>query len=175
MLLIMQELEYSQALLDNILGNIKGQAEKDAVRQIIGRFYEAGLTINVKHIFPDKPWAYYRMLCFIKKSAEAVIVNTKTDLGKEGIVEGISLQLRITNQNIFERLNEFTDNIRGQILDANDCRYCSAKCAGKQYAFDYQGHKYVKCHYICSNFRFNGINENNVADIMLIIDNEFIV
>ena len=146
--------------------------DKVCVERILSIFHEAGLTIKVKHLFPDTPNAYYRILCFIKKSAESVIINTRTDLGKEGVINGLSIQIRIANKGTFDMLEQFTDSIRSQIVGANECRFCSAKCEGKRYEFAYAGTKYTKCQYLCSNFRLTVHDEETVDDVVSIIKDE---
>ena len=84
----------------------------------------------------------------------------------------MNFQLRIENQSSFDKLKEFNDNIRNQILNANDCRYCSTKCEGKRYTFSFDGKDHVKCQMLCSNFRFENINKNDINNIMDIINGE---
>ena len=95
--------DYTPDLLGQITKDIGG-VERELIVQIIGLFAEAGLPVKVKLLFPQTPNAYFRVLCHIKKSAEAVIINTRNDLGKEGVVDGVHFQLRITNKNTLEHL-----------------------------------------------------------------------
>lgn len=118
---IMQVYDYAPELFNNIVADIKEASEKSLTEQVIKLFYDTGLTVKVKHIFLDTPNAYYRVLCFIKKSAESVIINTRNDLGKDGVVDGFNIQIRIVNHNIFNNLNQFTENIQNQIVNAHDC------------------------------------------------------
>jgi len=164
--------EYSEELHERIISDIENSLDKELIERVLGVFNDAGLPIKVKHLFPDTPNAYYRILCFIKKSAEAVIINTRTDLGKEGVTEGLSTQVRIANKNTFDKLDQFTENIRTQIIKANDCRFCSDKCEGKRYEFEYNDDKYVKCHYLCSNFCFTIHDIADIEDIISIIKDE---
>ena len=106
------------------------------------------------------------------KSKEAVSINTKRDNGRGGVAEGVDLKIRIENHKTFDRLDEFTDNIRNQILNGYDCHYCSVKCEGKRYTFAYHGNEYVKCQYLGCNFRFSKIYENDIAGIMDIVSGE---
>lgn len=169
---VMKVYDYSSEIVNGIIASIENQAEKSVAQQIIERFVQAGLTVKVKHIFYDKPWAYYRILCFIKKSAETVIINTKNDLGKDGVVDGMNIQIRITNGNTFEKLDELECSVRKQIINAHDCSYCSAKCEGKRYLFAYQGKDYVKCQFLCSNFRFANICKSSIPSIITIVNGE---
>lgn len=169
---VMEVYDYTPTLLHDMTADLKDLLEKQAVEQIVNLFYEADLPVKVKHLFPDTPKSYYRILCFIKKSAEAVIINTRNDLGKEGVEDGLNLQVRIVNSVTFDRLDAFTENVRGQITDANDCRFCSAKCEGKRYVFSYAGTEYTKCQYLCSNFRFTIQTKEDVRDIAAIVKDE---
>ena len=167
----MRVLAYSPELLDNIIADIKDPAEQNTARQIIGSFAQAGLPIKVKYLFYDKPDAYYRVLCFVKKSREAVILNTKTDHGKQGVAEGMVLQLRIENQSTFDKLDEFSEYVRGQILNGNDCSHCSTACK-KRYVFAHQGKQHQKCQYLCSNFHFANITKNDATSLVEIVNGE---
>ena len=167
-----KEYDYSPKIHESIMDDLAQTIDKVCVERILSIFHEAGLTIKVKHLFPDTPNAYYRILCFIKKSAESVIINTRTDLGKEGVINGLSIQIRIANKSTFDKLEQFTDSIRSQIVGANECRFCSGKCEGKRYEFAYAGTKYTKCQYLCSNFRLTVHDENTVDDVVNIIKDE---
>jgi hypothetical protein len=169
---VMDVLPYSPDLLDAILADIDGTVAKRTARQIIKLFDEAGLTIKVKHIFPTKPSAYHRVLCYIKKSKETLIINTKQDNGPSGVVEGMNIQLRIEDANSFTKLDDLTDNIRRQILNASDCRFCSPKCEGKRYIFTYHGTEYTKCQMLCSNFRLRVTDENDVDSVTTLVEQE---
>ena len=169
---VMEVYDYTPMLLENIVSDLSAPLEQHIVERIVKLFYEAGLPVKVKHLFPNTPNSYWRILCFIKKSAEAVIINTRNDLGKEGVKDGLNLQLRIMNRASFDRLDEFTENVRDQIIGANDCRFCSAKCEGKRYVFAYAGAEYVKCQYLCSNFRFVIQTEEDIRDIAALVEDE---
>ena len=111
----------------------------------------------------------YRILCFIKKSAEAVIINNK-GMG----CDGVSVQVRIDDRSVLDRLQDLNENIRNQIINAADCGGCSTKCEGKKYVFAYQGKEYTKCRFICNNFRFQNIEKDDISDLMSIITNEIV-
>jgi hypothetical protein len=169
---VMEVLPYSPDFLETIVSEIKGQSGKKLANEIISCFDKAGLTVKVKQLFPNKPNSYCRVLCFIQKSREAVIINTKTDCGTDGVVEGMNIQVRIENKNTFDKINEFNGNVCSQFLNANDCRYCSTKCEGKRYTFSFNGKDYVKCQFLCSNFRFVDIKKDDIPHIMDIINGE---
>ena len=164
--------EYSDAVLEQALAGTGDEGERRVVERIVGLFVENGLTVKFKHCFPDTPNAYWRILCFIKKSAEAVIVNTRTDLGKDGVVDGLNVQVRIANQATLDDLSSLTEGVRRQILGGNDCRFCSEKCAGKRYMFSYEGTEYVKCQYLNSNFRMTIESEEDLDCVIDVIRRE---
>ena len=109
----------------------------------------------------------FRILCFIKKSAEAVIINNK---GMDR--DGMSIQLRVGDRSIFNKIDSFSQNIRNQIISAANCGNCSSKCESKKYVFTYQDNEYIKCHFLCNNFFFQNIDKNDISCIMDIINNE---
>jgi hypothetical protein len=169
---VMNVYPYSPDLLKKIIENIDQKIDKKSVKLIVKYFENAGQKITFKHIFYDKPCAYFRILCYIKKSTESVIINTKNDLGKSGVFEGLNIQLRIENKETFNKLNKFTENIRNQILEGNNCGHCSKKCEGKRYIFKYDNKEYIKCYMLCSNFRLKINNEEDLKNLMNIIENE---
>lgn len=163
--------DYTPDLLGQITKDIGG-VERELIVQIIGLFAEAGLPVKVKLLFPQTPNAYFRVLCHIKKSAEAVIINTRNDLGKEGVVDGVHFQLRITNKNTLEHLEVLSPSVRDQIVNADDCRFCSEKCNGKRYVFSFDGITYTKCQYLCSNFRITVKDDADAESVLAIIRGE---
>ena len=167
-----KEYDYSPEIHELIMADINQTIDKASIDKILPLFHDSGLNIRVKHLFPDTPNAYYRILCFIKKSAEAVIINTRTDLGKDGVIDGLTMQVRIENQNTFDKLDQFTESVRSQILGGNECRFCSDKCEGKRYEFTYAGTQYTKCRYLCSNFCFKVHDEKALDDVISIITDE---
>lgn len=165
----MEVYDYTPDLLDRIIADVDENSEKLIIKKTIEMFCDAGLTIKVKHLFPNTLNAYYRIMCFIKKSAEAVIINTRTDIGKEGVINGHNIQIRICNQNTLDNLDQLNESIRNQIINAQDCRFCSNKCVGKRYVFTYNNTEYTKCQYLCSNFRIIVDNEEDVNSVIDII------
>ena len=160
---------YTPDLLGNIMDDIEGQTAKDTVAQIINCFSAKGFPIKAQYIIRGESNSYYRVLCFAGKSKETVNVNTKNAHGPDGV----AIKIRIENQDTLDRLDEFTDNIRDQILNAIDCHYCGPNCEGKRYIFAYQDKEYVKCQYLGCNFRFSKINECDIPSILDIVNSEF--
>jgi hypothetical protein len=163
-------LPYSLEIEKQVLADIKKQTEREFAHKIISRFNEEGLIIKVKHMFPKKPpRSFYRVFCFIRKNCDTVVIDAKKDCG-------INIYIRIENLNTFNKLSDFTDNIRNQILNAKECNIHTLprghECEGKRYVFSFENHKYLKCKNICSNFCFNDLNKNDFANIMDIINSE---
>ena len=165
----MEIVDITPDLLQTILTTFNTDNERELTRKIIECYVENGFTVKVKQYNQPCMKGTYRILCFIKKSAEAVIINNK-GMGRDGV----SFQIRIDEIGIFERLNELSENIKKQILNATDCSYCSSKCEGKKYIFTYQGNEYTKCRFICNNFYFQNISNNDINDFMDIINNEIL-
>lgn len=164
---VMEVLEYTPELKDEIIAAINGENEKEAARQIIARFVRAELPIKIKRYFLPKLCDTFRVLCFIKKSGEAVIINT------DGFgFEGMTIQLRILNGDSFARLDELTQNIRAQILNAADCRFCSSKCGDKRYVFTYNGASFTKCQYLCANFRLKVADKDDIESVTALVERE---
>jgi hypothetical protein len=160
-------LPYSPEIEKNILSKINKQIEKDFFQKIISRFKEEDLIIKVRYMLPNKPdRSFYRVFCYIKKGTEALTID--------GGSEGLSLRIRIVNQKIFfDKLSEYTENIRNQILNAKDCiNYNKDECEGKVYIFNYNGLEYMKCKHIIYNFCFTNINKYDFANIMEILNRE---
>lgn len=163
----METYDYAPERLNEITGSLL-PPEKLLVSRMLDLFHDAALPIKVKHLFPNTPNAYYRIVCFIKKSAEAVIINTRTDWGKDGVTDGLNLQIRIACAQTLAQLDTLSESIRTQILHAGDCRFCSPKCEGQRYVFTYADTQYTKCRYLCSNFRFTLQSEADADDLIRI-------
>ena len=165
----MEVVDISPALLETILATFHTDAEKELSRQIVRCFAARGLPVKVKQYHQPCMNGTYRILCFIKKSAEAVIINNK-GMG----CDGVSVQVRIDDRSVLDRLQDLNENIRNQIINAADCGGCSTKCEGKKYVFAYQGKEYTKCRFICNNFCFQNIEKDDISDLMSTITNEIV-
>jgi len=165
----MQIMDCTPEILDEVVTVISGETQKEAARQIARLFMEAGLTVKAKrHIMPQYG-IVFRLECYIKKSKEAVILNT------DGFdFDGMSAQVRIANPDSLTQLDALSANIRMQILNGNNCRFCGDKCDGKRYQFTHDGASYVKCHMLCSNFRFQVATEADVNSVLALIKREII-
>jgi len=160
-------IDYSFELFETVLSTIDNNEEKAIIRQIVERFNELGLPVKFKQYNQPCMEGTYRILCFIKKSAETVIINNK-GMGRDGV----SIQVRIEDRSTLNKLSDFSENIRNQILNSANCSYCSSKCGDKKYVFTYQETKYIKCHFLCNNFNFQNLTTNDIGNLMYIVNNE---
>ena len=158
---------FSPELFEIMLSTIDANDEKEMIRQIVGRFLDCGLPVKIKQYNQACMSGTFRVLCFIKKSAEAVIINNK-GMG----CEGVSVQVRFEDRSALDKLDSFSENIKNQIINSADCGHHSPKCDNKQYSFTYKEKAYVKCHFLCNNFFFQNMNKIDVDSLMEIINNE---
>ena len=159
--------DLSEEFMETFLATIDGENGKEIVRQIVRRFIDCELPVKTKQYDQSCMEKTYRILCFTKKSAEAVIINNR-GMGRECM----SIQVRINDRDILNKIDGFNQNIKDQILNAKNCEYCSSNCEDKKYVFTYQTNEYVKCHFLCFNFFFQNMGSNDIDGIMYIINNE---
>jgi hypothetical protein len=163
----MEVIDITPELLQTVTNTFNTQEEKEVTRQIVKCFVDNGFPVKVKQYNQPCMKGTYRILCFIKKNTESVIINNK-GMGRDGV----SIQVRIDDRSILEKLDNFSENIKKQILNAANCGYCSSRCEGKKYVFTYQSKEYIKCRFICNNFSFQNIENNDIKDLMNIVNNE---
>ena len=152
---------------DEAINSIADETQREAASGIVRRFSEAGLPVKVKRLSHSKPCDRFRILCYVQKNKESVVVNT--DMWGFG---GLRIQMRIFNGESFERLNELSENIRSQIVNGRDCSHCWPKCDGKQYRFSYGGTEYVKCQNFGCNFRFKIADEADADNLTALTERE---
>ena len=163
----MEILDISPELLETITETFNTEYEMEMARKIVDVFLTYELPVKVKQYYQPCMIGTYRIICFIKKSAEAVIINNK-GTGRDGV----SVQVRVDDKSTLSNLDNFSENIRSQILNSNDCGNCSSKCENKKYIFSYQGITHIKCHFLCSNFSFQNVNKDDIDNLIEIINNE---
>lgn len=135
---------------------------------------DANLTCNILEMFLKYDLSYkvrsdgtmLRIYCYIKKSKEAMIINTR------GYNSGtFDIQLRITNPATLNQLDVYSERIREQILNApKNCLGC-CHC-NREYVFTYRGKQYRKCHMLCDNFSFFCLSEEDRESLLRIIRDE---
>ena len=149
------------------INNIGDELQRETASRIIHCFTEAGLPVKVKRFSRSKPDDRYRILCFVQKNKESVVINT--DMWG---FKGMAFQMRICNNDSFVKLCELSENIRGQIINGRDCGFCWSKCDGRQYSFSYDGRDYIKCQNFGCNFKFRIADENDAASLIALAQGE---
>lgn len=152
---------------EEIAAIIENPVDKKIALAILQVFSENELTYQTRTMYkpsnvvePDD----YRVFCYIKKSREALIINTKWE-------NLFRLQIRILNKAAFEKLDEYSENIRNQILNARNCGNCPCK-KKITYDFAYKGKQYKKCYMLCSNFWLCNFNADDIDSIIDIVKGE---
>jgi hypothetical protein len=150
--------------IDNICNSIvNDETAKNLTNKILTLFCDMGLTYKTKE--RDNK---YRVYCYIKKSKEALIINTIGD--KHGVFE---LQLRIKDKTVFEKLGDFSENIKDAILNrSRNCKHPHCCNCGSEYVFTHNNKKYRKCHMLCDNFLLYNLNADDVESVLDIIKSE---
>ncbi len=145
---------------DEICAWISDPSDAELTKSILEMFRKYDLTYKIR---TDD--VRLRIYCYIKKSKETLIINTK------GYRWGdFDIQMRITNPAALEMLDEYPQNIRDHILNADNCRKCW-NC-GKEYVFTYRGAEYRKCCMLCNNFTFHQFNDEDRETILRMIYDE---
>src|SRR5215469_9860386 len=134
-----EAIDISPELLETIISTFKTKDEKTITNHIIKCFTDNELPVKVKQYNQKCMEGTFRILCFIKKSAEAVIINNK-GMG----FDGVSFQVRIDDRDYLNKLDNLSENIKNQIINSRNCGNCSSKCEDKKYVFIYNKNKYVK-------------------------------
>ncbi len=160
-------IDFTPELFETALATFGTAEEKEAARRIVSCFIEHGFPVKVKQYNQPCMEGTCRVLCFIRNSAEAIIINNK-GMGRDGV----SIQVRIEDRSTLSKLDNLSENLRSQVLNSANCGHCSAKCGDKKYTFSYQDRNYVKCHFICSNFSFVNIGKSDIDSLMCIVESE---
>ena len=141
--------------------NIDDESGKTITAEIVKLFQENGLTCKIKD-----NGSRYRIFCYLKKSRESVILGTR-DNRKEFLV-----QLRITDRSVLGRLDELPGNIRNCMLNGPNCKEsCFRKCE-TVYVFNYHDKEYHKCQALICNFIFKDLQNEDIASLLGLIQNE---
>jgi hypothetical protein len=131
--------------------------------KIINLFLKYGLPYKIKIGYGN----VYRVFCYIKKSKEALIINS---IGKN--FGPFELQIRIKKRETIDKIESFSSNIKNQILMSKDCKI--PFCCNSDYQFTYRGNFYRKCHMLCDNFTFRNLKYHDFDSIITIIQDEII-
>ena len=166
--------QFVEMSIDEVCEKIKNMSDRKLTARILNTFIDNGLTYKVKEAYgchEDINRDMYRIYCYVKKSKETMIINTK---GYAGIEHGgeFVIQLRITNPMILENIGLYTKNIRSIFLNGRDCMLPNCYDCKKWYRFHYNDKNYQKCGMLCSNFNFLNLSENDHDDLVSIVNEE---
>ncbi len=146
--------------IDEICEWIPDDSDQQLTRSILEMFEKYDLTYKI-----NTDDERLRIYCYIKKSKETLIINTKGYRYGE-----FDIQMRITNRAALEKLDEYSEHIREQIINADNCRKCW-NC-GKEYVFTYQGTEYRKCCMLCNNFTLHRFSAEDCDTVLRMIYEE---
>ncbi len=149
--------------ISDVYKSIDDEISSLVTKSIVDLFIEHGLTYKIRMGYGN----IYRIFCFIKKSKEALIINS---IGKK--FGPFEIQIRIKNKTSLDKLNSYSENIRDHILNGNDCRMPHCCNCGKEYVFRYFDKAYRKCNMLCDNFYFRNLKLEDIDSIMDIVKNE---
>lgn len=156
---------------DEIIDTIKSPESKKIAKAIFDAFLSNGLGYKVRAEYMPKdlfPLYGYTVYFYIKGSKETIIMNTYF----------FKIQLRINNRSTFDKLDDFSDNLRNAILDAEPCKACPNRdgvfTGHGEYIFTYQGKEYRKCQSICTNFKIRNLKEDDIESLTAIINYEIL-
>ena len=155
---------------EEILSDIHDPVDYKIVNEILTAFVNNGLTYKVRKEYQPRERIEnpgYRIFCYIKKSKEALIINTKG-----WHYDSVCLQIRVLNTNTFDKLNEYSETMRNSILNARECNKCGEGCSRLSYVFNYNGINYDKCHMLCDVFSFRSLAGQDIPSVMDIIQRE---
>jgi hypothetical protein len=109
----------------------------------------------------------YNVHFLIKGSKDAIIISTRNFGG---------VQLRIKDWSTFDKLDEYSENIRNNILNAHPCQRCTPDggefMGHGEYVFTYKGVEYRKCQMLCGNFKLSNLTDDDIDSLMDIINRE---
>jgi hypothetical protein len=109
----------------------------------------------------------YNVHFLIKGSKDAVIISTRNFGG---------VQLRIKDRSTFDKLDEYSENIRNNILNGYPCQRCTPDggefMGHGEYVFTYKGIEYRKCQMLCGNFKLSNLTDDDIDSLMDIINRE---
>lgn len=157
---------------EEIIGTIDNPVKKKIAMAIFDAFisnklrYKATAQWQPKDSLEPKG---YTVHFIIKGNKDAVIISTRYFSG---------VQLRIKDFSTFDKLDEYSENIRNQILNGHPCKRCTPD-GGEffghgEYVFNYKGVEYRKCQMLCTNFKLGNLTDEDIDSLMDIINREIL-
>ena len=156
---------------DEIINTIKSPVDKKIASAIFETFLSNGLRFKVKAESMPKGFLAahgYTVYFYIKGSKETIIMNTYF----------FKIQLRMNNRSTFDKLRDYSENIRNCILNGEPCKSCpdheGVFHGHNEYIFTYQGREYRKYQMLCANFQMRNLNEDDIESLIDIINREIL-
>lgn len=139
---------------------------KKFAEKLLKAFNDNNLTYKVRAAwFPkSSPEWGYTVHFYINKNKEAIIFNINT--------VSIKIQLRIKDLRTFEKLDDYSENIRNAILNGEPSDIPSGIDADSDYVFIYHGQEYRKKYQLSNNFIFHIQTDNDADSLISIIYRE---
>lgn len=154
---------------DEIMDTIESPVNRKIAATIFDTLQSNRFKVRAEYIPKDFFPAYgYSVYFYIKGNKETIIMNTYF----------FKIQLRINNRSTFDYLNDYSENIRNAILNAEPCKACPNSdgifTGHNEYVFMHQGKEYRKCQTMCNNFKLRNLNEDDINSLIDIINREII-
>lgn len=149
---------------EEIIQAIDNPAGKILTAEIFKAFISNGLTYKVRAQAKRKnsnDRDGYTVHFYIRKSKESIIINTIY----------FKIQLRINDWSTFEKLDDYSENVRKAIL-IDSVRSPDNDYDDGSYVFTYHGIEYRLCYQLSENFKFHTIAEEDIDSLMDIINRE---
>ncbi|MDF2587568.1 MAG: hypothetical protein K0S41_1409 [Anaerocolumna sp.] len=155
--------EYVDIPVEDIGIFLNKDSDKRFMKAMVKYFVDNKLSYKIKSCANEM----YRINLFIKKSKEAMIINVN-----ESTSGSMHIHLRIKNPSVFEKLGDYTKNVRNSILNGKTCKapYC-CNC-NSEYVFTYKETEYRKCHMLCDNFQIRNLDIDDYQNLFTIIQDE---
>jgi hypothetical protein len=145
----------------DFLQKLERESDKMALTAIHERLMRGGYKIQAKH-----KGAGFDIKYSIKSRKPIVQILYKKDK-----YSGFEIHLRPLHiEHYSNRLSELSEHIRNCCIQGKDCGKCGY--CDKAYVYEYEGITYVKCQFICFNFRFINIDICDIDSVIRVLDME---
>jgi hypothetical protein len=148
----------------------KGQDLSDRLSETEKKIYEDIHNKLIKLGYICKSGRYY----YKGKGKEKVIIGFGDD-------RGFTIRMRLPKlSNYLINLDILSERVRECILNGKNCcfNYCcfaknkNLETCGQEYTFEFQNKTYLKCKLVYENFKFYGLNEEDIPSLEKLINNE---
>jgi hypothetical protein len=150
--------------IDNFLKKLRRESDKIVLSAIHERLMNNGYKIQAKH--KGVGGAGFDIKYSIKSKKPIVEAFYKKNKSSD-------FELHVRPLHVFQyahRFSELSEHIKNSCIQGRDCIKCGY--CDKAYEYEYEGIKYVKCQFICYNFCFTDIEDQDVDSILRVLDME---